>query len=122
MKKYLMLAVAGLLFGMQGAEAECNDELVKACSKGIYEKMCKEQGSLYYLYGLSKATPVLAETFGEWLIEHNIDVCQKNLDQISSLFFKVTTKDRKFIKAYILKVDSQTSPEEAEKIATKLSG
>ena len=121
MKKYLILAVAGLLFGMQGAKAEYNDELVKACSSGTHEKMCEEQESLYYLYGLSKASPVLAEAFGKWLIEHNIDVCQKNLDQISSLFLKVT-KDREFIKAYILKANPQISPEEAEKITTKLAG
>jgi len=120
MKKYLMLAVVGLLLGMQGAKAECNNELIKTCSKGNNKKICKEQESLYYLYGLSKAEPVLAETFGEWLIEHNIDVCRKNLDQISSLFLKVT-KDKEFIKVYILKVESQMSPEEADEIATKFS-
>ena len=121
MKKYLMLAVAGLLFGVQGAKAECNDELVKACSSGTHEKMCKEQKSLYYLYVLSKFSPVTAKTFGEWLINNNVDICQKNLDQISSLFLKAT-RDKEFIRSLILKLDPQISSEEAEKTATKLSG
>ena len=122
MKKHLMLAVAGLLFGLHGAKAECNDELVKACSSGTHEKMCKEQENLYYLYLLSKLSSAdTAKTFVEWLLNHNVDICQKNLDQISSLFLKAT-RDKEFIRTLMLRLDPQTSPEKAEKIATKLSG
>jgi len=120
MKKCLALLTVCLAFGLQSSKAECNGKVVANCGKGINEEVCKQKGSLYYLYLMGKIAPSLSGAFADWLVKHRVDVCKENVDQISSSFSKAV-KDEDFIVAFLLRAKSGISREKALELAKRMA-
>jgi len=120
MKKYLALLTVCLAFGLQSAKAECNGKVVESCGRGINEEMCKQKGSLYFLYQMNKMAPSLSRAFVDWLVKHKVGVCEENVDQVSSLFSEAV-KDEDFIVTFLLRAKPGILRERALELAKRMA-